>query len=48
MRPKNMGNVRAKLMSVTPRVLGTSVVTLAELLYGASKSPDPQRAKAEW
>jgi tRNA(fMet)-specific endonuclease VapC len=45
---KNMGNVRTRLKSVSPSILTTSVVTLAELLYGASKSPEPERAQSSW
>ena len=45
---KNLGRVRAELQSRPVEGLATSVVTLAELLYGASKTPNPQKSQAAW
>ncbi len=45
---KGVGGVRNRLRRHSPGDLATSVVTLAELLYGALKSAEPSKARQRW
>ena len=45
---KDLGGVRDRLQKQPPGDLGTSVVTLAELLYGTYKSSAPELARQKW
>ena len=45
---KNVGRVRHELEKRPISRLASSVVTLAELLYGAAKSPTPEKSEAAW
>jgi tRNA(fMet)-specific endonuclease VapC len=45
---KNAGHVRQELAKHPPTRLATSVITLAELLYGAAKSADPRKTASDW
>lgn len=45
---KNAGAVRHRLQQQPPSALFTTVVTLAELMYGASKNADPIKSRQAW
>ena len=45
---KNAGKVRVHLQRHKPGILYVSVVSLAELMFGASKTANPDRSKSLW
>lgn len=45
---KNYGEVRRRLKACSPDDLAVSVITLAELMYGAEKSATPETTRKRW
>lgn len=45
---KNVGSVRRNLQRRSVGEVATSAVTLAELLYGAEKTSNPDKSRAAW
>ncbi|MGQ0814778.1 MAG: type II toxin-antitoxin system VapC family toxin [Gemmatimonadota bacterium] len=41
-------NVRARLMQLSPYDIAISAITIAELWYGAARTPDPLKKKTLW
>ncbi len=40
--------VRGRLARISPEDMAVSAITVAELWYGAAKTPDPERKRSMW
>jgi tRNA(fMet)-specific endonuclease VapC len=45
---KNLGQVKDRLRHHSPSDVNTSVVTVADLLYGSMKMPNPEDCRNRW